>query len=671
MQRKQRQLDPLGCFPPLAPFTSGGFHPTTKMPPMVLRATALLCVVAWLAAAENVLDAMRNDGELSSFYQLAERVRLFVVYSESSDITCFAPTNEAIQRFLERFPEKQIEPTYHVASLNVAQDNLPSAVPTITKGSPQLYLTRGEDKMFFVNNARVIRWQGMTHEGHRQKLYVIDDVLEAFVPTSGVTPDAFDFLKQPSIYDLYHGLNFFLSRVKMTHEQYLFTEDGFHTYFVPVDDADPARRTRVDMDKFVVQGHVIKNRRLFTRTMGNETYESAAWHSNVRVELSLTNQTDSAEARDVLFVQSNTLSSEPQRKKGVVISKIVKPNIPVKNGVVHLIEKPLMVVDTSIRDFLQRNRHGRVDDFVRLVDYSPDFQRDLNGNQPKTVFVPTNDALKVIPRSVLDALKINMSGLTLLLRLHMIKDEAVSTDEVLEYGSAGILERESASSRRGLRMSVGHGEHGRVLTVEGGGVNATAVQSDIGTTNGVIHIIDRVLGMPSHTIYEKVSSDPELRETKTFSQQNGWIDRLKDMGKRYTFFAPSDNAWHDFKLENPSEYQELSTDQFAYPAGQIMERHLVVGKEIPRAELEHLKSIETAGGRMGVRNVNGKIHLLWQGREAVIVRADVQATNGVIHVISKVMVERRDIISAATAQPASVAECLLGLAAAFVLWAGA
>lgn len=634
---------------------------------MAVCAAALLCAVASLGAAENVLDAIRNDGELSSFYQLAERVKLFVAYSESSDITCFAPTNDAIDRFRESFPNKQIEPTYHVASLNVAEDNLPSSVPTIAKGSPHLYLTRGKDRFFFVNNARVIRRRELTYEQHKQKLYVIDDVLEAFIPTSGVTPNAFEFLNQPSIYNLNHRLVFFHSRVQMTYEQDLFTDEGFHTYFVPIDDVETAKRVRVEIDKYVVRGHVIKNRRLFTRTMGNETYESAAWESNVKVELSLANQSDSAGAEYTLFAQSNTMSTEPQRQKGVVLSKIVKPNIPVKNGVMHLIEKPLMVVDTSIKDFFHRERHGRLEDFMRLVDYSPDFLMDLDGTQPKTVFAPTNDALKVIPVKILDSLKSNTSYLTQLLRLHMIKNEAVASDEVLDGGRTGIFERESASSRRMLYMRVVDGEHGRVLTVEGGGVNATAVQSDIGATNGVIHIIDRVLGMPSHTIYEKINSDPELRDTKKFAMHKGWIDRLKNTDKRYTFFAPSDNAWHDIKLEYPSEYKQLSMDKFGYHAEKIMERHLIVGREVPQMELEHMKSIETARGKMDVRNVNGKIHLIWEGREAVILRPDVQATNGVIHVISKVMMLRRDMTSAATTLATPVAGCLLGLAAGLVL----
>jgi hypothetical protein len=38
---------------------------------------------------------------------------------------------------------------------------------------------------------------------------------------------------------------------------------------------------------------------------------------------------------------------------GVVLAEIVKANIPVKNGVVHLIHRPLMVVDTTVTQFLE------------------------------------------------------------------------------------------------------------------------------------------------------------------------------------------------------------------------------------------------------------------------------------------------------------------------------
>lgn len=50
-----------------------------------------------------------------------------------------------------------------------------------------------------------------------------------------------------------------------------------------------------------------------------------------------------------------------------------------------------------------------------------------------------------------------------------------------------------------------------VITVEGGGVNATILQADVASTNGYVHIIDKVLGVPYMTVLGKLESDPMLR----------------------------------------------------------------------------------------------------------------------------------------------------------------
>ena len=51
----------------------------------------------------------------------------------------------------------------------------------------------------------------------------------------------------------------------------------------------------------------------------------------------------------------------------------------------------------------------------------------------------------------------------------------------------------------------------QLMTVEGRGINATVVEKDIGTINGVIHVVDRVLGVPYQTCGERINSDPNLR----------------------------------------------------------------------------------------------------------------------------------------------------------------
>lgn len=44
---------------------------------------------------------------------------------------------------------------------------------------------------------------------------------------------------------------------------------------------------------------------------------------------------------------------DDKHQNGVVMAKIVKANIPVRNGVIHFIEKPLMVVSGTVKQFLE------------------------------------------------------------------------------------------------------------------------------------------------------------------------------------------------------------------------------------------------------------------------------------------------------------------------------
>jgi len=53
------------------------------------------------------------------------------------------------------------------------------------------------------------------------------------------------------------------------------------------------------------------------------------------------------------YVRSNTVVGDPNHAEGVVLAEIVMANIPVRNGVVHLIHRPLMVVDITVQQFLE------------------------------------------------------------------------------------------------------------------------------------------------------------------------------------------------------------------------------------------------------------------------------------------------------------------------------
>ena len=75
--------------------------------------------------------------------------------------------------------------------------------------------------------------------------------------------------------------------------------------------------------------------------------------------------------------------------------------------------------------------------------------------------------------------------------------------------------------------AAGKGEN-ITLSVDGGGVNSTISIADIATTDGVIHVIDRILGIPYQNVYDKLESDPMLR----------WVKKLQILLFLKEFLSP-------------------------------------------------------------------------------------------------------------------------------------
>lgn len=74
-----------------------------------------------------------------------------------------------------------------------------------------------------------------------------------------------------------------------------------------------------------------------------------------------------------------------------------------------------------------------------------------------------------------------------------------------------LYQAPTLNKRKNLYFNVAGVGENSTLSVEGGGVNATVIQANIAATNGIIHIIDRVLGVPYTTVLDKLLQDPMLK----------------------------------------------------------------------------------------------------------------------------------------------------------------
>ncbi len=102
----------------------------------------------------------------------------------------------------------------------------------------------------------------------------------------------------------------------------------------------------------------------------------------------------------------------------------------------------------------------------------------LKGEGPFTVFAPTDEAFAKVPEDTLNALLADQEALTSVLTYHVVAGKVMAAD---------VVGLESAETVQGQSITI---------TVDGDTVmvdEATVVQTDIETSNGVIHVIDSVI----------------------------------------------------------------------------------------------------------------------------------------------------------------------------------
>ncbi len=102
----------------------------------------------------------------------------------------------------------------------------------------------------------------------------------------------------------------------------------------------------------------------------------------------------------------------------------------------------------------------------------------LQGKGPYTVFAPTDAAFAKVPKATLAALAADKAKLRAVLLYHVVKGK-VTAAQAMKLHSAKTLEGKPLA----IRVSGGK--------VHVGG--ATVVKADVMASNGVIHVIDRVL----------------------------------------------------------------------------------------------------------------------------------------------------------------------------------
>jgi transforming growth factor-beta-induced protein len=241
----------------------------------------------------------------------------------------------------------------------------------------------------------------------------------------------------------------------------------------------------------------------------------------------------------------------------------------------------------------------------------------LSGSGNFTVFAPTNDAFNALfsDLGISGIDDLSKETLTPILKYHVLGTEAKSS--MITSGYYNTL-----SPAQGSYISL------KVDVSSGVKLNKTAnvTKADVDVNNGVIHVIDKVL-LPPTVVDQALNNDSFSILVQAVVKAN-LVDALNGNGP-FTIFAPTNAAFEAlFSTLGISGIADLTAEQLT----PILTYHVVSGNvlstQLSEGAVPTLNGESLSVSLSPAPEINGT---------AKIIATDVQASNGVIHVIDNVL----------------------------------
>ncbi|MBT4982210.1 MAG: hypothetical protein HOM85_04010 [Euryarchaeota archaeon] len=248
-----------------------------------------------------------------------------------------------------------------------------------------------------------------------------------------------------------------------------------------------------------------------------------------------------------------------------------------------------------------------------------DLVTTLQGTGPFTVFAPTDQAFADagIDLTTFDTDEENAT-LVDILTYHVVSGKVMSTD-LTDGMEAAALNQDT------LTFSVSSSE----VKVN----DAVVTLADVESSNGVIHVIDKVLMPPADPVYVDIPATAQSTGIHTalvaaLSQAN-LVTALQSEGP-FTVFAPTDQAFTDAGIDLTT----FDTDEEIATLVDILTYHVYSGAVPSSAVTDGLAVTMFNGDKASFAvGTDGTVTI----GDATVTGADVQTSNGIIHVIDKVL----------------------------------
>lgn len=283
--------------------------------------------------------------------------------------------------------------------------------------------------------------------------------------------------------------------------------------------------------------------------------------------------------------------------------------------------------DKSIADIVIENENYSS---LEAALIKTDLVTTLSGDTEFTVFAPSNDAfaaflsdngfanLDEVPTDVLRQVLLN----------HVLAGE-IESDEINTGYVNSLAVEESTQSNLSMYLDTSNG-----VVING---NVAVVNADIDADNGVIHAVNSVIALP--TVVTFATADPNfsslvsaLTREESFSYVNTLSTPAGTTPAPFTVFAPTNDAFASLITE--LEVGGLSDIDTAVLEA-TLNMHVITEANVRSEDLSS-GTVTTLGGDVSINASNATITDA-NGRESSIIVTNVQAANGVIHAIDKVI----------------------------------
>lgn len=244
----------------------------------------------------------------------------------------------------------------------------------------------------------------------------------------------------------------------------------------------------------------------------------------------------------------------------------------------------------------------------------------LKTGGPFTVLAPTDAAFAKVPKATLDALAADPAKLKAVLLYHVISG-SVPSSEVVKLTSAKTLNGASVSIKV---------QNGSVLIND-----AKVVTPDVTASNGIIHVIDSVLlpppavAAPQNLVKTAVAAG-QFKTLASLLTKSGLAKTLQS--GTWTVFAPTDAA---FAKVPKATLAKLGNNPALLK--KVLLYHVVKGS-VPASKVVTLNGKSVAmvsGSPVRIKISGGNVFL---NGSTKVTKTDIKASNGLIHVINKVLI---------------------------------